>query len=74
VTPIYSQPIGIERRFTPDADLDPATKTPVGEEGFYLYILNEHANWDYSTAASLVFTMIPCPSAYTWYNSSQEGI
>ena len=35
-------------RFAPDADLDPATKTPVGDEGYYLYILNESANWDYS--------------------------
>ena len=44
-----AQPIGIECRFTPDADLDPATKTPVGDEGYYLYILNESADWDHST-------------------------
>ena len=47
-----AQPIGVECRFAPDADLDPATKTPVGDEGYYLYILNESANWDYSDASS----------------------
>ena len=61
-----AQPIGIECRFTPDADLDPATKTPVGDEGYYLYILNEHANWDYSSAASLVFTIWMRPRAHSW--------
>jgi len=61
-----AQPIGIEYRFAPDADLDPATKTPVGDEGYYLYILNEHANWDYSTAASLVFTIWMRPWAHSW--------
>ena len=43
-----AQPIAIVCRFAPDADLDPATGTPVGDEGYYLYILNEAANWDYS--------------------------
>ena len=43
-----AQPIAIMCRFAPDADLDPATGTPVGDEGYYLYILNEAANWDYS--------------------------
>ena len=52
-----AQPIAIECRFTPDADLDPATGTPVGDEGYYLYILNEAANWDYSTATSLLFSI-----------------
>ena len=36
-----AQPIVIVCRFAPDADLDPATGTPVGDEGYYLYILNE---------------------------------
>src|SRR6185369_550442 len=53
-------------RFAADADLDPATKTPVGDEGYYLYILNEHANWDYSTASSLVFTIWMRPWAHSW--------
>ncbi|MRR56274.1 MAG: hypothetical protein EG822_17540 [Deltaproteobacteria bacterium] len=61
-----AQPIGIECRFTPAANLDPATKTPVGDEGYYLYILNEHANWDYSSAASLVFTIWLRPRAHSW--------
>ena len=61
-----AQPIGIECRFAPDADLYPATKTPVGDEGYYLYILNESANWDYSTAALLVFTIWLRPWAHSW--------
>lgn len=61
-----AQPIGVESRFARDADLDPATKSPVGDEGYYLYILNEHANWDYSTASSLVFTIWMRPWAHSW--------
>lgn len=61
-----AQPIGVKCRFTPDADLDPTTKTPVGDEGYYLYILNEHANWNYSSAASLVFTIWMRPRAHSW--------
>lgn len=61
-----AQPIGIESRWAPDADLDPATKAPVGDEGYYLYILNEHANWDYSDASSLVFTIWMRPRAHSW--------
>jgi len=61
-----AQPISVERRFTRDADLDPATKTPVGDAGYFLYILNEHANWDYSTAPSLVFTIWMRPWAHSW--------
>ena len=36
-----AQPLSIACRFAPDADLDPATGTPVGDEGYYLYILND---------------------------------
>jgi hypothetical protein len=61
-----AQPIAVECRFTPDADLDPATKIPVGDEGYYLYILNEHANWDYGDASSLVFTIWMRPWAHSW--------
>jgi len=61
-----AQPIAVEYRFAHDADLDPATKTPVGDKGYYLYILNEHANWDYSNAASLVFTIWMRPWAHSW--------
>jgi hypothetical protein len=61
-----AQPISVVCRFTPDADLDPATNTPVGDEGYYLYILNEHADWDYRDAASLVFTIWLRPWAHSW--------
>jgi hypothetical protein len=60
------QPIGIACRFAPDADLDPATLTPVGDEGCYLYILNEAANWDYSTSTSLVFSIWQRPWGHSW--------
>lgn len=60
------QPIGIVCRFTPDADLDPATRTPVGDEGYYLYILNEAANWDYSDTTSLLFSIWRRPWAHSW--------
>jgi hypothetical protein len=61
-----AQPIGIVCRFAFDADLDPATGTPVGDEGYYLYILNEGANWDYSDASSLVFSIWLRPWAHSW--------
>ncbi|MHB8882456.1 MAG: hypothetical protein ACYC69_13215 [Thermodesulfovibrionales bacterium] len=61
-----AQPVGITCRFTPDADLDPATKTPVGDEGYYLYILNEAADWDYSDASTLVFSIWKRPWAHSW--------
>ncbi len=61
-----AQPISIMCRFAPDADLDPATRTPVGDEGYYLYILNEAADWDYSNAASLVFSIWQRPWAHSW--------
>ncbi len=61
-----AQPISVECRFASDADLDTDTNSPVGDEGYYLYILNEHANWDYSTASSLVFTIWLRPWAHSW--------
>jgi len=61
-----AQPISVQCRFTCDADLHADTNTPVGDEGYYLYILNEHANWDYSTASSLVFTIWMRPWAHSW--------
>jgi hypothetical protein len=60
------QPISIVRRFEPDADLDPATVTPVGDEGYCLYILNEAANWDYSHTKSLLFSIWQRPWAHSW--------
>jgi len=61
-----AQPIAIMCRFAPDADLDPATGTPVGDEGYYLYILNDAADWDYSDAASLVPSIWLHPWAHSW--------
>ncbi|MBS0001597.1 MAG: hypothetical protein KFF45_00790 [Thioalkalivibrio sp.] len=61
-----AQPIAIERRFAADADLDPVTGIPVGDEGYYLYILNEAANWDYSTTESLIFSIWQRPWAHSW--------
>ena len=47
-----AQPIVVVRRFAPDADLDPAAATPVGDEGYFLYVLTEAAKWDFSDATS----------------------
>jgi hypothetical protein len=61
-----AQPIAIVCRFAPNADLGPATKTPVEDEGYYFYILNEAANWDYSYTTSLLFSIWQCPWAHSW--------
>jgi len=61
-----AQPISIRSRFAPDADLDPATVTPVGDEGYYLYLLNEAANWDYRTTKSLLFSIWQRPWGHSW--------
>jgi hypothetical protein len=61
-----AQPIAIMCRFAPDADLDPATGTPMGDEGYYLYILNEAANWDYSSTTSFLFSLWQRPWAHSW--------
>ncbi len=60
------QPFAIRCRFAPDADLDPDTGTPVGDEGYYLYILNEAAKWDYSTTRSLLFSIWQRPWGHSW--------
>jgi hypothetical protein len=61
-----AQPIAIACRFAPDADLDPATGTPVGDEGYSLYILNEAANWDYSDTTSLLSSIWKRPWGHSW--------
>lgn len=61
-----AQPIAVVHRFAPDADLDPSTGTPVGDEGYNLYILNEAADWDYGDASSLVFSIWQRPWAHSW--------
>ena len=62
-----AQPIAIVCRFAPDADLDPATGTPVGDEGYYLYILNDAANWDYSDSTSILFSIWWHPRTHSWF-------
>ena len=61
-----AQPIMIVCRFAPDADLDPATGTPVGDEGYYLYILTEPSYWDFSDATSLLYSIWQRPSEHSW--------
>jgi hypothetical protein len=61
-----AQPISIKHRFAPDADLDPDTGTPVGDEGYYLYILNEAAKWDYSNTRSLLLSIWHRPWGHSW--------
>ncbi len=62
-----AQPLSISCRFAPDADLDPATGSPVGDEGYYLYILIDIAgNRDYSTTLSVVFSYDKNPGGHSW--------
>jgi len=68
-----AQPIVSMCRFAPDADLDLATGTPVGDEGYYLYILNEAANWDFSDASLLVFSIWRRPWAHSWIILESPG-
>jgi len=61
-----AQPLSIACRFAPDAELDPATGTPVGNEGYYLYILNDAPNWEYSNTLSFVFSFEMNPGGHSW--------
>ena len=61
-----AQPISIQCRFAPDADLDPATGAPMGDEGYYLYILNEAANWNYSRTRPFLFSIWLRPWGHSW--------
>jgi hypothetical protein len=61
-----AQPISIKCRFAPDADLDPATGTPVGDEGYNLYILTVAANWDYRDSSSFLSTLARRPWGHSW--------
>ena len=68
-----AQPIVIMCRFASDADLDPATGIPVGDEGYFIYILTEPANWDFSDASSLLFSIWQRPSAHSWIILESPG-
>jgi hypothetical protein len=61
-----AQPFVIVWRFAPDADLDPATGTPMGDDGYFLYVLTEAANWDFSEATSLLLSIWLRPWAHAW--------
>ena len=67
------QPFAIRCRFTPDADLDPETGTPLGDEGYYFYILNEAANWDYSGTRLLLFSILQRPWGHSWLMLESPG-
>jgi hypothetical protein len=61
-----AKPIVSGCRFAPDADLDHATGTPVGDEGYYLYILTGSASWDFSEATSLLHSIWLRPWGHSW--------
>jgi hypothetical protein len=62
-----AQPLPVACRFAADADLDPATGTPVGDEGHYLYILTDSAgNRDYSNPLSVALTFKKNPGGHSW--------
>jgi hypothetical protein len=63
----------INNRFTPDADLDPELGTPIGDEGYYLYILNEAANWDYSGHRILLLSIWQRPWGHSWLMLEKPG-
>jgi hypothetical protein len=68
-----AQPVSIVHRFAADADLDPATRTPVGDDGYYLYILNESSNWDHSNPKSILFSIWQRPWAHSWLILESPG-
>ena len=61
-----AQPIAVTCRFSPDADLDPATRTPVGDEGYYLDVLSESSHWDFRKEKSLLLSIWRNPWGHSW--------
>lgn len=61
-----AQPISIERRFAPDADLDPVTGTPIGDKGYNLYFLTYGGNWNYRSSWSFLFSVVRRPWGHSW--------
>jgi len=61
-----AQPVAITCRFAPDAELDPATRTPVGDEGYYLYILTKIGDWGYGTMRSYLLSHARQPWGHSW--------
>jgi hypothetical protein len=62
-----AQPVSISCRFAPDADLDSATGTPVGDEGYYLYILTDiDGHRDYSNPLTVAISYKKNPGGHSW--------
>jgi len=61
-----AQPISVPCRFVPDADLDPDTGVPVGDDGYYLYISLDAGDWDYSTTLSFIYSFWRNPGGHSW--------
>lgn len=61
-----AQPVAITWRFAPDADLDPATQTPVGDAGYYFYVLTHAGLWDHSTTRSFLLSLARRPWGHCW--------
>ena len=61
-----AQPVPVACRFAPDADLDPATRTLAGDEGYSLYILTKTGDWDYGTVRSYLRSHAREPWGHCW--------
>src|ERR1035437_2236684 len=61
-----AQPVSITCRFAPDAELDPATRTPVGDAGYYLYILTKSGAWDYGNTRAFLVSHVREPWGHCW--------
>jgi hypothetical protein len=62
-----AQPLSIACRFAPDADLDPAIGTPVGDEGYYLYILTDiDGHRDYTNPLTVAISYKKSPGGHSW--------
>ncbi len=61
-----AQPVAIACRFASDAALDPATRTPVGNDGYNLYLLTKAAAWDYRNTRSYLVSHARQPWGHSW--------
>lgn len=68
-----AQPVSISCRFAPDAELDPATRTPVGDAGYFLYILTLAGDWDYLTTRSYLLSHARQPWGHSWLILESPG-
>jgi len=61
-----AQPIAINNRFTADVAFDEVSGTLVGDQGYFLYVLNNANYWDYRDAQSFVFSFVKHPRGHSW--------